>query len=195
MKALLIALLLLLPIFSRGAELIPLRDPVINEPRPSWWLSCWGDHIVVIEGTIRFEASDPPDLELTMSDAALRDHLSDKDRDFFQRHSKFFVGQVQGKMLFASPGVAFGNLDIAAMKGGGVISMKALIPTLQLDGNPPKATPYLKPGMDNTGVFIFRWRSMIWDIPLLFSEPIPADGLESAAAVFKYRESRSHHQR
>src|SRR5882724_6048691 len=179
-----------------AAQTIPLRDQEIGESRPSWWISSWSDHIVVLKGTLRFELHDPPDIEVKISPETLLAQFPDeKDRELTKRLSKYCVATVTvEELLFASPGIEEMNTRISAMRAGKVRSIKALVMALESPGHPPFFFN-VRPGVDNNGVFIFRYGSMVPSIPMVFAEPIPEEGRQSAMDVFDYRDRYDYHTR
>ena len=195
MKSLAVACLLL-PTAAFGGDTIPLRDPAVAEPRPAWWLECWAAQVVVIQGSIRFDLAEPPDLELKMSSSALQSQFQKtKDRERFQRFSKFLIGDVRiEKLLFASSGVAFLNFNVVGMKEGRVTTTKVLIPAYQSPGRLLKVF-HLEPGKENKGVFIFQYGSLVTQFPLVFKDRIPKEEMENAQAVFDYRDKHNYHER
>jgi len=190
---------LLLSLFlalSGQAQKMPLRDQQMGEPRPSWWIDCWADHIVVIKGILRFELHDPPDVEVKISPNALSTYYSnEKDRSLVLATSNYCVAtMIVDELLFASPGIDYVDTRIAALREGKVGKIKALVMAI---GHPGDEQFFLnvRPGVENKGVFIFRYGSMVSSLPLIFADLIPEDGLADAQTVFEYRERYDYHTR
>jgi hypothetical protein len=168
----------------------------MGESRPSWWVWSWSDHIVVLKGTLRFALHDPPDIEVKISpDTLLAQFPDEKERELTKRLSKYYVATVTvDELLFASPGIEETNTRISAMRAGKVRSVKALVMALESPDHPPFFFN-VRPDIDNNGVFIFRYGTMVPSIPMVFAEPIPEEGLQSAMAVFDYRDRYDYHTR
>jgi hypothetical protein len=186
-----VAVVLLAP--PGGAETIPLRDPVAGESRPTWWMSCWAEHVVVIKGTMRFEMHDPPDVALRVSPGALVTNFPQQmDRQLLE-HLSYHVATITiDELLFASSGIDLLDSRVAAMRQGKVGSTRALVPSFQFGDRAPFFFN-VEPVIDNKGVFIFRYSDLLPGIPLIFSEVIPDDHLGDATAVFGYRGNWDYH--
>ncbi len=164
---------------------IPVREPKLEESRPSWWLSLWMDHVVVIEGTIEWDQERDPEIQIEADLKA----LGKDDVDLFESTKKFRLGKVTPKkLLFTSPGITSQNLTIGAIAAGQNANLDFLLPVMEMEGH--EFVFNAKSG--DTGVFIFRYGSMMTSVPLVFDEPIPKDGIDSAKALFEHRNRFDH---
>ena len=172
-----------------AAEEIPVRDPKIGESRPSWWLSLWANHVVVIEGTIEWNQERDPEIQIEADLKALDKALDEDDVDLFKSTGKFRLGRIEPKkVLFASPGITLENLTIGRIAAGWHSRLHFLLPVMEVEGH--GFTSNAKSG--DSGVFIFRYGSIVSSLPLVFDGPIPEDGIDSAKAVFYHRNRFDH---
>ena len=175
-----------------AAEPIPVREPEIGESRPHWWLSLWMNHVVVIEGTIEWKGDVVPEIQITANHNVLEANIGENDTKLFESNRKFRIGRIKPKkLLFASPGITSENLTIAALAGGEIRVLHFLLPIIEVRGS--EFTFNAKNG--GSGVFIFRYGSMMPMLPLVFDTPIPKDGMASANEVFKHRDRFDHRGR
>lgn len=189
MKILCAIILLILDVGLLAEEPIPVREPKIGESRPSWWLSLWMNHVVVIEGTIDWKKDRPPEIQISADPKVLAATIGDKDTELFESNRKFRIARIKPKrLLFASPGITSENLIIAALAEGKMRDLQFLLPIMEVGGS--EVTFNAENG--KSGVYILRYGSMMVTTPLVFDEPIPDDGLDSANAVFKHRNRFDH---
>ena len=147
------------------------------------------DHVVVIEGTIDWDQDRDPEIRIEADLKALEKALGQDDVDLFNSSRKFRLGRITPKkLLFASPGITSENLTIAAIAEGRHSDLHFLLPIMEVEGL--EFAFNAKSG--DAGVFIFRYGSMMTSIPLVFDEPIPEDGIDSANAVFGHRSRIDH---
>jgi hypothetical protein len=165
-----------------AADDIPVREPKLGEPRPTWWLSLWKHHVVVIEGTIEWDQDREPEIQIEADLKALEKTFGKDHVELFESTKKFRLGKVTPKKyLFASPGLT----AIGARQNA---NLDFLLPIMEVKGH--EFTFGAKNG--DTGVFIFRYGSMMTSVPLVFDEPIPQNGIDSAKALFEHRNRFDH---
>lgn len=176
-----IVLALMMP-SSGGDGDIPAENPG-GSPRPSWWWSCWMGHVVVVQGEFSYNPKAQPDIVVTVSNEAAKKHFSKEDLEGQNAYSKFFIANLKPeKLLFVSPEIDYDG-RISKIKAGTELPLKILVPVLTLDdgSNIPMAQGETK------GVIVLRYGSIIGDLPFVFNELIPPEGIPSAKRVFEHR--------
>ena len=150
------------------------------------------DHVVVIEGTIEWKEDRDPEIQISANLEVLEKTIGKENTELFKSSRKFRIGRIKPKkLLFASPGITSENLTIAALAGGEIRVLHFLLPIIEVRGD--EFTFNAKNG--GSGVFIFRYGSMMPMLPLVFDQPIPKDGMASANEVFKHRDRFDHRGR
>jgi len=182
-------------IAGEEAKLIPLTTPKVGEPRPGWWLSCWKDHIVVVEGSIEFTTTKADQVSVDISPEAFEKHYElQKDRELQQKLSLFYIGDLTiNKVLFAAPGIESADIMVAQMVSGDRRKAKVLLPTMTLPAPRVGFDIFgLAPRKPNKGVIILQYGSSVLNIPMVYSEMIPKTEIKNAQDVFAYREKFDH---
>lgn len=192
MKALAFFPLMLCCSVGLAAEEIPVRSPKMGEFRPDWWLSCWAEHIVVIEGTLEVEEDGKPDVTLSVDPKVAEQLFNKKVQGLQKSFSSFYLGTVKPKrLLFASPGIELVNLGMEATAKGDATPLKFLMPLWK--GKEGGDDYIAVNGTDKMeGVFIFKYGSLLAGVPLVLAGDIPKDGLKSAEKVFEHRTRLDH---
>jgi hypothetical protein len=173
-----------------AAEDIPVRSPAIGESRPSWWLSCWMDHIVVVEGTISVVEDNKTDVTVVVEPEAAKTFFDEDDSKRQKKFSSFYLAKIKPKrLLFASPAITLADLRIERIESGQMEDITILIPLLESNGNFIR----MMGGRDKEeGVFILRYGSMLTSVPFIFDETIPEHGLKSAMKALEHRGRLDH---
>jgi hypothetical protein len=179
---------------DKPPEIIPLRNPGMGEMRPSWWLSCWMENVVVVEGTIEFTTTKADRITVDVSEEALQKHYDNqRDRDMQKSISTFYIGDLTvDKVLFSAPGIDLTDGTIAAMESGQLRKTKVLVPAMIFKDFDEPVFFNISAGKPNKGIFIFRYGSSVLRFPLVFDEPVPNDQLYNIDAVFTYRRQFDH---
>jgi hypothetical protein len=187
MKTLILTALLLFVDRGLADAPIPVREPEPGESRPYWWLNLWMHPVVVIEGTIEWSEEREPEIQIKVDREILEGALGKQDAESHERWSRFRIGQIEPKRLvFATPGLTSSNLRLRGIGNGQNRELKFLIPTL--DGAPTDIPNESK----QSGVFIFRYGSMMTSMPLILDGSIPQNGMASAEALFEHRNRFDH---
>ena len=176
-------ILLCIPVALSATE-IPVRSPKMGEARPSWWLSCWMGHVVVIEGEMRVDDDGEADVEVEVRESGAKKYLDEKDRELQRFYSQFYLASfTPNHLLFASPGITSADGRLHDIQNGSSEDIVVLVPFVSLQGHSLDRNAQ----GNITGVFIFRYGSVIPQVPMVFDEMIPVDGLASALRVFEHR--------
>ncbi|RYD63775.1 MAG: hypothetical protein EOP83_11295 [Verrucomicrobiaceae bacterium] len=189
MKALAFLPVILCSAAVLAAEEIPVRSPVVGESRPGWWLSCWADHVVVIEGKIRVKKGGEPDVTVTVDPKVAKWFFDKEGQELQKSFSTFSLGKVEPKrVLFASPGIKFLNGNMESAARGNATPLAFLMPLLSMDGR-----NFMTEDVDQKeDVFIFKYGSLLSGVPLVYKGRIPEDGMKSAQKVFEHRTRLDH---
>jgi hypothetical protein len=181
---------IMLGLGALSAEDIPTRSPEIGESRPSWWLSCWMDHIVVVEGTISVVEDNKPDVTVVVDPETAKTFFDEESIKLQKSFSSFYLAKMKPKrILFASPAITLADLRIERIESGDMEDLTFLVPLLQSNGR----YMTMMGGRDKQeGIFILRYGSMMSSVPFVFDEAIPEDGIASAEKVFEHRSRLDH---
>jgi hypothetical protein len=158
-----------------------------RDPRPDWWIECCGDKVIVFVGTIKFTTTKADEIKVETSDEALK--------KLFGEQKLFYIGHlVIEKVLFAAPGVELSNGNVNAMISGKLQKAKILIPTHRIRIYPLEEPIVndLDRGKVNQGVFIFLYDGSVSEVPLVFDQKIPSEGIKDVLNLFAYRKKFGH---
>lgn len=185
MKTLTITILLAFIGHLFAAEPIPVREPAIGEARPGWWWSLWLRHVVVIEGTVEWNEGREPEIQVSADHDALETAIGQRDTKLFLSRTKFRLGRIKPKrLLFAAPGITSSDGRFALLANGQINELQVLLPVTEV-GKIHRVELKNK----SSGVFIFQYGSMLVTNPMVYDTSIPKDGMASAEALFKHRNS------
>ena len=164
-------------------EVIPVERPKVGEARPSWWLTCWMDHVVALKGKLTFEIGGEPDLKVVVSDKILEE-MDAEERGLYDFTSSFVIGEIEAtELVFASAGITDADLSFRPLFKKKPVKLKCLIRVNDFGGR--MMAMGLQSGMETT--FVFKYGTSYLPVPLEFSDTLSPQQMKSASLVFEHR--------
>ena len=173
-------------IAAASAEEIPARDPKPKEWRPGWWLECWQEQVVVVEGIISYVDDNTPDVTVVLHDDAVA-VLDDEDKEVQKTFSHYYIGTVEAKnLLFAAPGSERSDLRLDRLAHGEECTLRVLVPAVIAHRAPGKIAHKDKV------VIVLRYDIMGGPFPYVARATIQQDDMKSAMNLFEHRKKFDH---
>ena len=141
------------------------------------------DHVVVIDGSIEWDAEREPEIEIVVDPNVLESRFDKVDARVHKLSRKFRIGTVKPRrLLFASPGITLADLSFADLKEGELRDLQFLV-RVWGDGESDSTGGAMN---GTSGKFIFSFGKMMTSHSLILEDVIPDDGVESANALIAH---------